>query len=155
MRQIVALDEFHHEGGHALAFFKAMDGRNVRVVQRREDFGFALKTGQSVRIPRQGRWKDLDGDLTLQPGVRRPIDLPHAAFAKLRGHFVDADASALGEGQGCGLYGRLKRPASEPFLPESGHVAPRPIGDDRNYLGTISALLCPGPGIRARCESGR
>ena len=109
MRQIVALDEFHHEGGHAPAFFQAVDGRDVRVVQRREDFGFALKAGQSVRIRRQGRRKDLDGDLTLQPGVRRPIDLPHAAFAKLRGDFVDADASALSEVQGCGLYGRRRR----------------------------------------------
>ena len=50
LRQIVALDEFHHERRDASALFQAVDGRDVRMIQRGEDFGFSLKSGQSVSI---------------------------------------------------------------------------------------------------------
>ena len=70
------------------------------MIQRGEDFGFALKARQPVGIRRKRRRQDLDGDLTFQLRVRRPIDLPHATFADLRGDFVDAEAGAGSEGQG-------------------------------------------------------
>jgi hypothetical protein len=56
----------------------------------------------------QRRWENLDGDLTLQLRVRRPIDFPHPTHAELRGDFVDAEASAGRESQADlrGLYGR-------------------------------------------------
>ena len=50
LRQIVALDELHHEGGDARNFFEPVDGGNVWMIQRREDFGLALKARQSVGI---------------------------------------------------------------------------------------------------------
>ena len=33
LRQIVALDQFHHERAHTTRFFEAVDVRDVRVVQ--------------------------------------------------------------------------------------------------------------------------
>ena len=46
------------------------------------------------------RWRqDLDRDLAFEPGVGRPIDLAHAAFADLGGDLVDAEAGAGSEGQ--------------------------------------------------------
>ena len=49
LRQVVALDEFHHERGDAPAFFEAVDAGNVRMIQRGEDFGFTLKTRERDR----------------------------------------------------------------------------------------------------------
>ena len=69
------------------------------MIQRGEDFRFALKAGQSVGVGCQRRWEDLDGDLTLQLRVRRPIDFPHPTHADLRGDFVDAEAGAGRESQ--------------------------------------------------------
>ncbi len=36
LRQIVALDEFHHERGDACAFLEAVDRGDVRMIERRE-----------------------------------------------------------------------------------------------------------------------
>jgi hypothetical protein len=48
-----ALDELHHERLHARRLFEPVDGGDVRVIQRGEDFGFALKARQPVGIRRQ------------------------------------------------------------------------------------------------------
>ena len=53
-----------------------IDCGNVRVVERREHFGFALKPAHTVMITREFFGKDLDRDVAFQPGVARAIDLP-------------------------------------------------------------------------------
>ena len=99
LRQIVALDQFHHEGRDAPALFEAVDAGDVGMVQRREHFRFALETREPIVVSGE-RWRqDLDRDLAFQPGVGRPIDLAHAPFADLGGDFVDAEAGAGSEGQ--------------------------------------------------------
>ena len=50
LRRVVALDEFHHERGHAAAFFEAVDGGDVRMIQRGEDFRFALEPREPIGI---------------------------------------------------------------------------------------------------------
>ncbi len=97
--QVVAFDEFHHERGDAPALFQAVYGGNVRVVQRGEDFGFALKTREPIVVSGQRGRQDLEGDLTLQLRIGGPIHLPHPAFADLRNDFVDAEASVGGKCQ--------------------------------------------------------
>ena len=82
-----------------LAFFEAVDRGDVRMVERREDFGFALEAREPVGVGRERRRQDLDRDLALQLRVGRAIDLAHAAFADLRGDLVDAEARAGSEGQ--------------------------------------------------------
>ena len=104
LRQVVALDEFHDEGGHAPALFEAVYRGDVRMIQRGEYFRFALKARESVVIGRQCRGQDLDRDLALQLRVCRPVDLSHAAFANLRGDFVDAETRAGDESQWCREY---------------------------------------------------
>ena len=66
LREILALDQFHHKGGGTPALFEAVDRRDVRMIQRREDFGFALKTCEPIMVSRKRGRKNLDGDLTLQ-----------------------------------------------------------------------------------------
>ena len=64
---------------------------DMRMVQRGEHFRFPLKPRQSVGIRGKRSRQDLDGDLTFQPGVRRPIDLAHPAFADQCLQPIDAD----------------------------------------------------------------
>ena len=99
LRQIVALDQFHHEGGHAPAFFEAVDGGDVRMIQRGQRLRFARESRQAIRIVRERLGQDLDRDVAIQLRIARAIDLAHAPFADLRGDFVDAEAGAGGEGQ--------------------------------------------------------
>ena len=99
LRQIVALDEFHHERGHAPAFFEPVDGGDVRMIQRGQRLGFALEARQALGIVRERLGQDLDRDVAVQLRIARAIDLSHAPFADRRGDFVDAETRAWGESQ--------------------------------------------------------
>ena len=57
------------------AFFQTVNDRDVRMVQRREDFRFTLKAGDAVPRQRRSVRQDLDGDLAIQLRVARPIHL--------------------------------------------------------------------------------
>ena len=110
LREIVALDEFHHEGLDAVGVLQPVDGGDMRVIQGGEHFRLALKTREPIVISRE-RWRqDLDGDLTLQPGVRPSIHLTHFTFANPGGHFVRAEASTGSQGQFVWIiWARLER----------------------------------------------
>jgi hypothetical protein len=99
LRQIVAFDELHHEGGHAAAFFETVNAGNVRVIQRREHFSFALKLREPIGVGCEGRRQDLDRNLALESRVGRPEYQPHPAFAKRCGDVVDAETRAGSRGQ--------------------------------------------------------
>ena len=49
LRQILAFDEFHHERGHAPAFFEAVDRGDVRMIQRREHFALRAENARADR----------------------------------------------------------------------------------------------------------
>ena len=98
------LDQLHHQRGLAVAAFKAVDGRDVRMVQRGEDFRFALEPGQPLAVGRHRVGQDLDGDLSLEVGVGGAIDLAHSAHADLRGNFVRAESSARDQRHCRGFY---------------------------------------------------
>ena len=73
------------------------------MVEGREHFGFALKAREAIRIAGHRGRQHLDRHDRFRLRVGRAIDLAHAAGADLRGDFVDAEAGAGAEGQGCGL----------------------------------------------------
>ena len=54
----------------------------IRVVQRREDLRFALEACETVRITREGRRQDLDGDVALRLPIARAVDLTHSSSAE-------------------------------------------------------------------------
>ena len=109
LRQIVALDQFHYERRDAAAFFEAVNSRDVGMIQRGEDFRFALETREPIGISGERRRQNLDRNLAFQLGIGGPIHLPHPAFADLRGHFVDAEAGARSEGQNGWQYSGWRR----------------------------------------------
>ena len=83
----------------AARFFEAVDARDVRMIQRREDLRFALEAREAIGIVRERVRQDLDRDVAIQLRVARAIDLAHAACADRGDDFVDAEARAGGEGQ--------------------------------------------------------
>ena len=101
--EIVALDEFHHERGESAALFEAVDARDVGMVERREDFGFALKARQRSASPATDAGRTLIATWRFRLRVGGPIDLAHPAHADLRGDFVGAEAGAGSQGQVAGL----------------------------------------------------
>ena len=51
--EVFALDQLHHERVDAVRVLQPVDGRDVRMIQGGEDFGFALEARQPVGIARQ------------------------------------------------------------------------------------------------------
>ena len=94
LREVVALDQFHDQCGEVWCLLEAVDRPDVRMVEGREHFGFALKARQAIRIAGHRGGQHLDRHRPLQIAVGRAIDLAHAAGADLRGDFVDAEAGA-------------------------------------------------------------
>ena len=48
-----SFDQFQHEGRLAILLLEAVDGRDVRVVQRRQDLGFPLESREACGISRR------------------------------------------------------------------------------------------------------
>src|SRR4051794_27168119 len=102
LRQIVALNEFHDEGGEVWSLFEAVDRGDVRMIEGREDFGFPLKAREAIRIACNRGGQHLDRHRTFEIAVGRAIDLAHAASTDLRDDFVDAEAGAGSQSQTAG-----------------------------------------------------
>ena len=94
LRERRALYQFHDERRHAVGVFETVDLRDVRMIQRREGFGFALEAREALRIIRDGAEQDFDGDIAIELRVTRAIDHAHPAFAEGRDDLVRAEARA-------------------------------------------------------------
>ena len=97
LREILSLDELHHEGAHATGFLETVDVRDIGVVQRREGMGFACEARQPIGIAGEGVRKDLQRDVAIEPCVTGPEHLAHAAFPNPADDFVDPDTGACGK----------------------------------------------------------
>ncbi len=64
------------------------------MVERGQDFGFALETGQPLGVVHEGVGQDLQGDIAVQLGVAGLIDFAHAAGANGGDDFIDAERGA-------------------------------------------------------------
>ena len=90
LREILAFDKFHDDGKclSLLPFpplLQPIDRGNVWMIEGREDFCFAPKSGQAIVISGNRCRQDLDGHLPFQLRIRRSIHFAHSAFAQL-GH---------------------------------------------------------------------
>ena len=91
----------------AVGFFDAVEPCDVRMVQRREHFGFALKAREPIVVSREQRRQNLDGDLAFELRIRRAVDLAHAAGSNGRDDLIWTETGAGSEGQlWRRLYGR-------------------------------------------------
>src|SRR5947209_8019865 len=62
----LALNELEHKESCLIRFFEIVNGSNVRMVQRRQHFGFTLETAHTIGITRKLVRKNLDCYLALQ-----------------------------------------------------------------------------------------
>jgi hypothetical protein len=72
--------------------------RDMWMVQRREHFRFALKSGQSLRIARQCRRQDLNRRLMIELGITRLVTLAHSARPNPRENFMRTELVATERG---------------------------------------------------------
>ena len=100
LRQILALDEFHDERRDVGGLLETVDRRDVRMVEGREHFGFALKAREAIRIAGDRRGQHFDRHRPLQIAVGRAIDLAHAAGADGGDDLIGTEARAGDQGQG-------------------------------------------------------
>jgi len=76
-----AQDELEHEIVRLARLLEPVDRRDVGMVQRREDFGLALKTPESLLVSRELVGQDFNRDVPAELRVLCPIHFAHAALA--------------------------------------------------------------------------
>src|SRR4029077_2282627 len=74
----LALQVFHDNEINAILVADVVQRADVRMIQARNNFGFALEALTACRIVSKMRRKNLDGDGALQPRVPRPIYFSHS-----------------------------------------------------------------------------
>ena len=79
-RQVVAVDEFHHEAVRTIDH--AVDLGDIRMVQCGQGLRFAPEAHDAVGIDRHDAGEDLDGDVAIEGGVAGLVDLAHTAGAQ-------------------------------------------------------------------------
>ena len=71
-----SLDQLEDQVESALRFLDAVEGREVRVVQRAQETGLALEPRPPFLVARERIGKGLDRHLAPEPRVPRPVHLP-------------------------------------------------------------------------------
>ena len=88
-----SFDQFHHQPG-LVGIHESVNGRNVWMVERGEDLGFALKPLDFLGIPCDVSWEDFDSYRPTQLAVPGAIDLTHPTNTELRDDFVSSQPSS-------------------------------------------------------------
>ena len=82
MLQRPAVEQLHHEEPLAVVLADVEERADVGVIQRRGDACLALEAFDRLRIARQLRREEFDGNLPAEPRVLGAIDHSHAAAAE-------------------------------------------------------------------------
>ena len=84
-------DELHHERASALIVFKAVDLRDVRMIERGDELRFPTEACEAFRLVGDRGGQYLDGDVAIEPAVAALVDLAHPAGADRLDDRVGAD----------------------------------------------------------------
>ncbi len=144
-RQVLALDQLHHDVRPGVVLAEVVDGDDVGVAQRRSRTGLVAEPGQEVGVASELGPQQLDGDVALELRVARAIDPGHAALSEKLQQAVSPaeDASDLGHG----LVNSMRRSSISGPRASYSTAAPRP--------GPIRSRGYPGtPGTPDRCPAG-
>jgi hypothetical protein len=85
-----ALDELENQEANVVGFLEAVDRADVGMVERREHSRFAFEARQSIGMPGERRWQNLDGDIAPELRIVRTVDFAHAARAEQRVQAIPA-----------------------------------------------------------------
>jgi hypothetical protein len=72
------------------------------MVQRAGSASLALESQKPIRVVRESGGQQFDGDLPLEPGITRPVNLSHSAGGDMFHDLVGPDAAS-----GLQVVGRL------------------------------------------------
>jgi hypothetical protein len=75
----------------SLLFFEIVDRGDVGVIQSGKKLRLTLEPADPFGITGELAGKNLNGDVSFQPGVSRPIDFTHTAGSHVRQKFIVAD----------------------------------------------------------------
>src|SRR5262249_31074773 len=127
----------HDERTDAVGLLESVDLRDVRVIQRRQQPGFALEPCDPIRIGRNGTGQDLDRDIAIELAVPRTIDLAHTAAANRRDDFVRPESNACDQ-----VHPGRRRNRIPLILSRSA----RPAGVPRAFSGySLRPVTTPSP----------
>ena len=106
----LARDELEDEEADGVELLEAVDRRDVRVVQGREDVRLAREAREAVRVLREGVREDLDRDVALQARVARAPHLAHPSRSEPRKDLERSEAGTRFERHGAATI--IYNPAS-------------------------------------------
>ena len=92
--EVRTLDQLPDEGASLAALRDAVDLRDVRMIEGRQDLRLSLEPSEAIRVSGEGVWEDLQRDVPAELGVGGAIHLPHAPLADEDGDVVVAEAGA-------------------------------------------------------------
>jgi hypothetical protein len=94
----LTVDQFQNEKLRAVRLVQAVDGADVRMIERSEDLRFTAEASDAVGISGETRGQEFQRDVAIQLRVARAVHLAHAACAEGREDLVGAEASAGNKG---------------------------------------------------------
>ena len=89
-----ALEQLHHEIRTALVLADVIDRADVRMVDRRDGARLTVEPFERDRVAGDGRRKDFDRDVAIEPGVAGAIDFAHATGTDRLEDFVGTESCA-------------------------------------------------------------
>jgi len=107
--QGLALDILHRHEVNAVALADVVDDDDVRVVQAGGQLRFAREAQAPIGVGGKLRGQDLEGDVSIEPGIAGPVDLAHASAAKGGDDLVHADQRPRGKGHGAAIIAARSR----------------------------------------------
>ncbi len=98
--QRLPFEQLHHQVAVPVVLADVVDGRDVRMVERRDRARLAFEPPQPVAVGREGGRQDLDRDAAPEPRIARTIDLAHPAGAEQADDFIRSEMRAFRERHG-------------------------------------------------------
>jgi hypothetical protein len=82
-REVLSIDERHHEEHEVLHLVDTVDRNDVRVAELCRRLRLAKKARANVRAERELRWEKLDRHGALETAIARTVNDAHASTAEL------------------------------------------------------------------------
>ena len=104
--QCLSRDQLHHQVVPAFGLLEAVDGGDIRMIERRERLGLTLESREPFFVAREFLGQDLDRYFPSELGVTCAVDLSHASHAEKRQDLVLRELRA---GRQAHIYSALDR----------------------------------------------
>lgn len=85
------LDKLHDDGWKPIRFLESVHLCDLRMIEAREQLRFSPEARELVGIAGDRCRQELDGDVSIQVGVSRPVDFAHSPGTKGRENLVWTD----------------------------------------------------------------